>query len=67
MTFGMVRDLYRKRKYVVYGSHRSPVGNHVITIRPKPPYNFNFFLFEAVHQNYYITYNYDGVQELKLL
>ena len=47
MTFGMARDLYRKRKYVIYGSHRSPVGNHVI--RPKPPYNFNFFWFEAVH------------------
>ena len=34
-TFGVGRNLYRRCKYVVYGSYSPPVGDHVITCEPK--------------------------------
>ena len=51
--FGNGRDLYRRCKYVVYGSYRLPVENHVITCEPELLYNFFkflslFFFFELV-------------------
>ena len=42
--FGNGRDLYRRCKYVVYGSYRLPVENHVITCEPELLYNFFKFL-----------------------
>ena len=38
MIFDMARDLYRRCKYIVYGSYGPPIGNHVITCGPKLPY-----------------------------
>ena len=51
--FGNGRDLYRRCKYIVYGSYRLPVENHVITCEPELLYNFFkflslFFFFEFV-------------------
>ena len=40
MTFGAGRNLYRRCKYVVYGRYGPPIGNHIVTCGPKPPYKF---------------------------
>ena len=45
-SFDMFLNLYRRCKYVVYGSHGPPMGNHAITCAPKLPYNFLKFLLK---------------------
>ena len=40
MIFGMARDPYRKCKYVVYGSHWIPIGDHTTPCGPKLSYTF---------------------------
>ena len=69
VAFGLAHDFYRRCNDAVYGIYGPELGNHLITCGPELLYLyfFSFYFFEVVYQNCHSTYNYDGVQNLKLL
>ena len=60
----MACDLYRRNKYVVYGSYGPPIRNHLLLLVNQ---NFHMMKSKMMDQNCHSPYIYDGVQEQKLL